>query len=272
MSRILILLVFLVFLNGLLFGAPRREYGVSAHLAPGKEPRIFGVEKAGFVVSVANKNLPPTERPFFAEPENLVDFFLQQTAEIKENGIWVVTTDPDAYSESEFEKIEILKRLCSEKKIVLFFCRGRFLPDGWLGANIFSLKDSDKIYERLAKAKELENKAIAHAKNSEFEKAIEYFTEALNVSPCPERLLQQRGIVYLTKQDFNKAIEDFTRAMELNSASRDLIAQCCNDRAVAYFQSGQYEKSWQDVRKANELGLRTHPGFLAALRNKGFGK
>lgn len=54
----------------------------------------------------------------------------------------------------------------------------------------------------------------------------------------------------------------------MNPSEKEFIAQCYNDRGVAYFHSGEYHKSWQDVKKAMELGYSIHPGFLAALKEK----
>jgi hypothetical protein len=37
-------------------------------------------------------------------------------------------------------------------------------------------------------------------------------------------------------------------------------------RAVAYYYKGEYDKAWQDVNKAQELGHRGDPALLDALR------
>lgn len=272
MSKIAIFLVLMIFCNGLLCALPKRENGVSAHFAPGREPGIFGAEKSGFVISVGGKNKPASERPFMATPKELVEFILEQSEMVKENGLWLVTTNPSAYSDQEMENTEILKKLCDEKRIMLFFCRGKFLPSGWIGADEFILKDSDKIYGRISTARKLENQAIKHAKAGDLDKSVDYFSRAIEIAPHPDLLLQKRGTLFLTKKDFAKAIEDFTRAMEINSSDKTFVARCCNDRAVAYFQAGQFEKSWKDAQKSIELGLNIHPGFMAALKSKGFGK
>jgi hypothetical protein len=58
--------------------------------------------------------------------------------------------------------------------------------------------------------------------------------------------------------------------MGMKPDQKDFVAQCYNDRGVAYFKSGKYQQSADDVRKAIEIGYRVHPGFLSALEEKGF--
>jgi len=39
-----------------------------------------------------------------------------------------------------------------------------------------------------------------------------------------------------------------------------------NGRGVAYYHKGEYDKAWEDVRKAQSFGYQVHPGFLEELR------
>ena len=77
-------------------------------------------------------------------------------------------------------------------------------------------------------------------------------------------------MVYEKSKEYDKAIQDLNKAMEMNPDEKDFIAQCYNDRGVVYFHGGQFDKSWQDVSKALEMGYRVHPGFLAALEERGY--
>jgi hypothetical protein len=47
------------------------------------------------------------------------------------NGVWIVTTNPDAYSDEEKSFLEEIKRLCGKEKILLFVARASELPNGW---------------------------------------------------------------------------------------------------------------------------------------------
>jgi tetratricopeptide (TPR) repeat protein len=64
------------------------------------------------------------------------------------------------------------------------------------------------------------------------------------------------------KGDHDKALADFNKAIELNPN----YALAYNNRGIAYFNKRDYEKAWDDVRKAQKLGCKVHPKFLKALR------
>ena len=38
------------------------------------------------------------------------------------------------------------------------------------------------------------------------------------------------------------------------------------NRAVAYYYKGKYTKAWEDIYKAQSLGIQIHPEFLKDLR------
>ncbi|UCC95404.1 MAG: tetratricopeptide repeat protein [Candidatus Omnitrophota bacterium] len=272
MKTIILTLTLFFCINPLLDAAPKRENGLSVHLSPESAPGIFGVDKKGFMVSQSKSLKPLRERPLFDTPEQLIEYFLNQSQEIQENGLWVVTTNPKAYSDDEMKSTEILKNLCRKKNIILFFCRGMWLPDGWIRADKFNLKDSDNIYSNMIKANKIESDAIAHAQQGNYDKAIELYNKALNITLNPAYVIHDRGMAYAEKGEYSKCIDDITKAMELNPNEIEFIAQCYNDRGVAYFHSGQYEKSWQDVQKALDMNYNVHPGFLAALKSKGYSK
>lgn len=61
----------------------------------------------------------------------LIVFFQTLSGSTRENGIWVVTTNPSACSETERAKLKTLVALCDEKRIPVFTCRGSELPNGW---------------------------------------------------------------------------------------------------------------------------------------------
>lgn len=249
---------------------PTRENGLSVHIVPKSAPQILGAKKGGFMISQPHTSTLPPLRPILDTPEQLVEYFLQQPREIQENGLWVVVTNPKAYSDEEIKNTEILKKLCREKNILLFFCRAMALPNGWVTAEKFSLSDSDSLVSNMLKAETIEDRANRYASEGNYDKALELYNEALCVTAHPAYVMHDRGMAYVNKGGFEKAISDFNKAMEMNQNEKNFVAQCHNDRGVAYFHSGQYEKSWQDVKKAIELGYQVHPGFLAALKSKGY--
>ena len=116
----------------------------------------------------------------------------------------------------------------------------------------------------------LERKAAAFDELGETQKAIEFFNQALGFSTKPAYVIHDRGLAYINIKEYNKAVDDFTKAIEMSPDELGFVAQCYNDRGVAYFRHGEYAKSWQDVSRAISMGYSVHPGFLAALEEKGY--
>lgn len=81
----------------------------------------------------------------------------------------------------------------------------------------------------------------------EFDKAIELYDQALEITPRHAYVIHDRGMAYFGKKDYEKAISDMTEAMEMSKDEKGFIAQCHNDRGVVYFQTGDFEKSWADA-------------------------
>ena len=99
---------------------PDRAKGLSVHMLPERVAQING-KSGGFTV----------ESQTYAEAAKPVDYFHSLPAATQENGIWVVTTHPSAYSASEREKLRALVALCQQQKIPIFTCRGSELSTGW---------------------------------------------------------------------------------------------------------------------------------------------
>jgi len=61
---------------------------------------------------------------------------------------------------------------------------------------------------------------------------------------------------------YDQAISDYSKALEINP--KDTAAY--NNRAMAYYREGEYDRAWEDVHKAQSLGFQVRPGFLKSLR------
>ena len=107
---------------------PLREKGLVVHFGP--KAVVEGIS-GRFMYSVGLNG----EKKSVDLPADLIEIFLQQNKTVQENGIWVVVTNPDAYSAEEKEMISALEGLCKQKNIVLFEARGMDLPGGWKRIN-----------------------------------------------------------------------------------------------------------------------------------------
>lgn len=109
---------------------PERAQGISMHMLP-KRVADLGQRKWGFVVAYARTLKPEQEQPVLQTPQEVLAFVRKQDSSVQENGVWIVTTHPDAYSESEIQLLEDIKLLSRRERIPLFVARGSQLPDGW---------------------------------------------------------------------------------------------------------------------------------------------
>ncbi len=110
---------------------PKRENGLSAHWIPTRIATLGNDEKvqAGFLTSYRTKD--EIKRIYCFTPTDLLEYFSTFPSSFQSNGIWIVMTNPDAYSPEELKMKNELIKLCQDKKINLFICRGAELPDGW---------------------------------------------------------------------------------------------------------------------------------------------
>lgn len=110
--------------------SPERTKGISVHMLP-KRVAELSSQKWGFVVSYANYLKPEMEQPVLQSTAEVLAYVRKQEGAVQENGIWVVTTHPDAYSAQEKQLLDDIKTLCRKQAIPLFIVRGSQLPYGW---------------------------------------------------------------------------------------------------------------------------------------------
>lgn len=111
---------------------PDRTKGLSVHMLPEQVAQISGT-RGGFTV----------EAQTYADASELVDYFHSLPAATQENGIWVVTTDPSAYSAPEREKLRALIALCQQQEVPIFTCRFSVPSSEWKRSEVPSGWNSD---------------------------------------------------------------------------------------------------------------------------------
>ncbi|MDB6122346.1 MAG: SIR2-like protein domain protein [Pedosphaera sp.] len=119
--------VIVLMINAAVAGELERNKGLSVHMLPKRVAEIAN-QASGFVVKPVNE---PKINKTFKTGDELVDYFKKLPSEVQENGIWLVTTDPESYEAAEMENLKKLEKICSEKKIPLLECRASKLPNGW---------------------------------------------------------------------------------------------------------------------------------------------
>jgi tetratricopeptide (TPR) repeat protein len=88
-------------------------------------------------------------------------------------------------------------------------------------------------------------------KEKKFDDAIASYTAALKLEPQSVQALLNRGNAYCRRGFYDKAIEDYTEVIRLDPRN----GKAYNNRAVAYWFNDEVNKSHQDARKAEELGI-----------------
>jgi tetratricopeptide (TPR) repeat protein len=83
-------------------------------------------------------------------------------------------------------------------------------------------------------------KAVKAYKEKDFEKAVEHFSNAIEISPNDAEIHYQRGITYFHLNKLSLALVDFDKAAELDPenpyrySSRAYIRDACGDTEGAY--------------------------------------
>ena len=124
------LISFVLFTNAAV--GQERSQGVSLHMLPKRVALIMG-KPWGLTVDPSPKLLSESQQPTIQTTAELLSYVRKQNTAVQENGVWIVTTNPDAYSDAEKALLEEVKSMCRREKIPLFVCRGsEIAANGWV--------------------------------------------------------------------------------------------------------------------------------------------
>jgi tetratricopeptide (TPR) repeat protein len=91
--------------------------------------------------------------------------------------------------------------------------------------------------------------------------AIQDYTRAIELKPDYAEAYYNRGYAYGERHDYDGAIRDFTEAIELKPD----YAEAYKNRAIAFYFLKQHDKAWADVKKCRQFGGTPHPDFVKQL-------
>ncbi len=111
---------------------PKREDGLSVYFMPERLAKMRSDKAAGFQVTGRHQS---KEKKVYATAEELLQFLKTLAPSVRENGVWVVTSAPNAYAEGELKALDRLKELCAQNSAPLFVSRAADLPNGWKKQN-----------------------------------------------------------------------------------------------------------------------------------------
>ena len=88
-------------------------------------------KSGGFTVSYRSYLKGEKDPPVLRDAKELFAYISKQDKEVQADGVWIITTHPDAYTDEEKQKLQEVKDLLLKNNIPLFMCRGSELPNGW---------------------------------------------------------------------------------------------------------------------------------------------
>ena len=138
--------------------------------------------------------------------------------------------------------------------VVVCFCPG-------CGEQNSPIDRNEKVYRALL----LDGNRLLEKKK--YQKAIDFFTEAIYSEPEKAEGYLTRGIAYICLEQYKKAVVDFTKAIQNDRT----LAIAYANRGIAYDHLGRHKDALSDYRKALSINPETGkgPGFMERfLHNK----
>lgn len=135
MKKVILTVFLVLFLTSISLAneiLPERSKGISMHMLPMRVASLDTKQKWGFMVSHTGYLKPETEKQILQTTNEFLTYVRKQDTKVQENGVWIVITNPAAYSKEELALLEDIKALCSRERIALFVARGSQLPNGWV--------------------------------------------------------------------------------------------------------------------------------------------
>ena len=105
-------------------------------------------------------------------------------------------------------------------------------------------------------------KGVTCQNRNQHDRAIEHYTEAIDLKPDFATAYYNRGNTYYHKGDYDRAIADHTDAIALSPDD----AEAYTNRGLAYAQKGDYDRAIEDCDKVIDLS----PDDAEAYTNRGF--
>jgi Flp pilus assembly protein TadD len=106
--------------------------------------------------------------------------------------------------------------------------------------------------------KALVDQGVQNLEKGAFDQAIADFTKAIELKPADPALYDLRGRVKYAKGDNGAALADHDQAIKIDPN----YAKAYKNRAMVYFTMEDFDKSVENLRKAESLGFKVDHEFL----------
>lgn len=85
---------------------------------------------------------------------------------------------------------------------------------------------------------------VVNSNNKNFQEAILYFNQALELRPDRDEIFQHRGSAYMSLKNYQKAIDDFNSGLKLSNNNQNLLLPRC----ISYLRLNQIDLAFQDLQ------------------------
>jgi len=109
-----------------------------------------------------------------------------------------------------------------------------------------------------------ENRGLINFKRQKFDESLADYNKAIELDPGHAEAYLERGVVLMQKADSasdDLALADFSKTIDLSSDNGRAYVY----RAMMYYIKQEYDKSWNDVHKAQSLGVDVDEKFIEGL-------
>lgn len=133
---------------------------------------------------------------------------------------------------------------------------------------IFSGCDGNNSFvqsKAIRESEEYVNRGLYFWDKDDYEKAIEYYTKAIEINPNNYRAYDLRGYCYDRLKNYELELKDLDKAIEIASkeSDPDIAYSAYNNRGQFYAQQEKYDLAIQDYTKSIEICPDYFIGYIA---------
>ncbi len=102
------------------------------------------------------------------------------------------------------------------------------------------------------------NRSVAYADQGQSDRAIEDYTQAIQINPDYSTAFTNRGNAYAAKGQYDRAIEDYDEAIRLNPN----YAKAFDNRGAAYHDKSQHDRAVAAITTRPSRSIRSNAAAL----------
>ena len=121
---------------------------------------------------------------------------------------------------------------------------------GLIAVILFTLSNAPAAVAAGANDRHLHSSGLASLRDSDFQKAIVLFSEAIAANPRDYRYYSDRGVAHKMSGDLDQAISDYNKALEIKPNYTNAL----NNRGLVYLDQGIFDLAVRDFTEALKQG------------------